>query len=78
MNIAYELSINIGFMEEQLISFEVEYELDSSNGDVIIEDFYAEAVLFDKNDWRTVEKVPTWMYELLKSEVEDYKYDMLN
>tara|TARA_R110000737_G_scaffold314249_1_gene323998 strand:+ start:1914 stop:2159 length:246 start_codon:yes stop_codon:yes gene_type:complete len=74
----YELDIAIGFMGEQLISFEVEYNLDSTNGDVIIEDFYAEAVLFDANDWRSVEKVPTWMYELLKAEVEDYKYDMID
>ena len=74
----YEQEISIGFMGEQLISFEVEYRLDSTNGDVIIEDFYAEAVLFDANGWRSVEKVPTWMYELLKAEVEDYKYDMFN
>ena len=73
----YEQEIAIGFMGEQLISFEVEYRLDSTNGDVIIEDFYAEAVLFDANGWRSVEKVPTWMYELLKAEVEDYKYDMI-
>tara|TARA_R110002096_G_scaffold434060_1_gene654603 strand:+ start:2702 stop:2938 length:237 start_codon:yes stop_codon:yes gene_type:complete len=73
----YELEIPIGFMGEQLISFEVEYRLDSTNGDVIIEDFYAEAVLFDVNGWRSVEKVPTWMYERLKAEVEDYKYDMI-
>ena len=73
----YEQEIAIGFMGEQLMSFEVEYRLDSTNGDVIIEDFYAEAVLFDANGWRSVEKVPTWMYELLKAEVEDYKYDMI-
>jgi len=73
----YEQEIAIGFMGEQLISFEVEYRLDSTNGDVIIEDFYAEAVLFDANGWRSVEKVPTWLYELLKAEVEDYKYDMI-
>jgi len=73
----YEQEIAIGFMGEQLLSFEVEYRLDSTNGDVIIEDFYAEAVLFDANGWRSVEKVPTWMYELLKAEVEDYKYDMI-
>tara|TARA_R110000787_G_scaffold63456_2_gene142829 strand:+ start:1356 stop:1604 length:249 start_codon:yes stop_codon:yes gene_type:complete len=73
----YELDIPIGFMGEQLISFEVEYRLDSTNGDVIIEDFYAEAVLFDANGWRSVEKVSTWLYELLKAEVEDYKYDMI-
>jgi hypothetical protein len=74
----YEQEIAIGFMGEQLISFEVEYRLDSTNGDVIVEDFYAEAVLFDANDWRSTEQVPTWMYELLKAEVEDYKYDMFN
>ena len=74
----YEQEIAIGFMGEQLISFEVEYRLDSTNGDVIIEDFYAEAVLFDANGWRSTEQVPTWMYELLKAEVEDYKYDMFN
>ena len=73
----YEQEIAIGTWGEQLISFEVEYRLDSTNGDVIIEDFYAEAVLFDANGWRSVEKVPTWMYELLKAEVEDYKYDMI-
>ena len=73
----YEQEIAIGFMGEQLMGFEVEYRLDSTNGDVIIEDFYAEAVLFDANGWRSVEKVPTWMYELLKAEVEDYKYDMI-
>ena len=74
----YEQEIAIGFMAEQLISFEVEYRLDSTNGDVIVEDFYAEAVMFDANDWRSTEQVPTWMYELLKAEVEDYKYDMFN
>ena len=74
----YEQEIAIGFMGEQLISFEVEYRLDSTNGDVIVEDFYAEAVMFDANDWRSTEQVPTWMYELLKAEVEDYKYDMFN
>ena len=74
----YEQEIAIGFMGEQLISFEVEYRLDSTNGDVIVEDFYAEAVMFDANDWRSTEQVPTWMYTLLKAEVEDYKYDMFN
>ena len=74
----YELEISIGFMGEQLISFEVDYNLCPTDGDVIIEDFYAEAVLFDANGWRSVEKVPAWMYGLLKAEVEDYKYDMFN
>ena len=74
----YELEISIGFMGEQLISFEVDYNLCPTDGDVIIEDFYAEVVLFDANGWRSVEKVPAWMYELLKAEVEDYKHDMFN
>jgi len=74
----YELEISIGYMAEQLISFEVEYHTDSTNGDIIVDDFYAEAVLFDANDWRSTEKVPTWMYELLKTEVEELKYDMLD
>jgi len=75
--VIFELEVSIGYMAEQLISFEVDYRLDSTNGDVIVEEFYAEAVLFDANDWRSVEKVPTWMHELLKAEVEDFKYDML-
>ena len=74
----YEQEIAIGTWGEQLISFEVEYRLDSTNGDVIVEDFYAEAVIFDANDWRSTEQVPTWMYALLKAEVEDFKYDMFN
>jgi len=75
--VIYEQDIQIGFMSEQVISFEVDYRLDSTNGDIIIEDFYAEAVTVDKNGWRFVEKVPMWMYEHLKAEVEDFKYDMI-
>jgi len=73
----YENQVSVTFMGEQLISFEVNYHLDSTNGDVIIEDFYAEAVLYDANGWRSTEKVPMWMHSLLKAEVEDYKYDMI-
>ena len=75
--VTHEQLVSITFMGEQLISFEVDYDLDSTNGDVIINDFYAEAVLFDANGWRSVEKVPTWMHSLLKAEVEDFKYDMI-
>ena len=76
--VTYEQEISVCFMGEQLISFEVDYRLDATNGDVIVEDFYAEAVLFDANGWRSVEKVPTWMHSLLKAEVEDFKYDMIS
>lgn len=76
--ITYEQDISVCFMGEQLISFEVDYDLDSTNGDVIVNDFYAEAVLFDTNGWRSVEKVPQWLYSLLKAEVEDFKYDMIS
>ena len=75
--VTHEQLVSVTFMGEQLISFEVDYDLDSTNGDVIINDFYAEAVLFDANGWRSVEKVPTWMHSLLRAEVEDFKYDMI-
>ena len=75
--VTHEQLVSITFMGEQLISFEVDYDLDSTTGDVIIWGFYAEAVLFDANGWRSVEKVPTWMHSLLKAEVEDFKYDMI-
>ena len=75
--VTHEQLVSITFMGEQLISFEVDYDLDSTSGDVIINEFHAEAVLFDANGWRSVEKVPTWMHSLLKAEVEDFKYDMI-
>tara|TARA_R110000744_G_scaffold291090_1_gene401740 strand:+ start:189 stop:428 length:240 start_codon:yes stop_codon:yes gene_type:complete len=74
----FELEVSIGYMGEQLIGFEVDYRTCPTDGDIIIEDFYAEAITFDDNDWRFVEKVPAWMHEQLKAEVEDFKYDMMN
>jgi len=76
--VTYEHEVSIGMMGEQLISFEVDYDLDSSNGDIIIDTFYAEAVIVDASGWRSYEKVPEWLYEILKDDVEDYKYDMVN
>tara|TARA_R110002126_G_scaffold150831_1_gene297643 strand:+ start:886 stop:1125 length:240 start_codon:yes stop_codon:yes gene_type:complete len=73
----YEQEISIGYMSGQLISFEVEYDLCPTDGDVVIEGFYAEAVLVDANDYRTVEKVPDWLHKLLEADVEDYKYEMI-
>ena len=70
----YELEMQIGFTGEQLFSFEVNYRTDSTNGDIIVEDFYAEAVLFDANGWRSVEKVPAWLHKLLEEEVWESIY----
>ena len=75
--VTYEHEVSIG-MGEQLISFEVDYDLDPTNGDIIIDTFYAEAVIVDSTGWRSVEKVPEWLYKILKEDVEDYKYDMVN
>jgi len=76
--VTYEHEVSIGMMGEQLISFEVDYDLDSSNGDIIIDTFYAEAVIVDASGWRSAEKVPEWLYNILKDDVEDFKYDMVN
>ena len=75
--VTYTRSIDIGYISEQLISFEVTYDLDASNGDIIIDTYYAAAILFDSNNWRSYEKVPDWLHKLLEADVEDYKYDML-
>lgn len=69
-----EVSVTLG---EQLISFEVSYRLDETDGDVIVEGFYAEAVLFDSSGWRSTQKVPSWMHSLLWADVEDFKYEMI-
>lgn len=61
---------------EQPIRFEVTYYLCPTDGDVIIDTFYAEAITYDANDWCFYEKVPAWLYELLKPWVEDYKYNL--
>ena len=76
--VTYEHGVVVGMKGEQLISFEVDYDIDSSNGDVIIDTFYAEAVIVDASGWRSYEKVPEWLYEILKDDVEDFKYDMVN
>tara|TARA_R110000796_G_scaffold227071_1_gene343617 strand:+ start:100 stop:339 length:240 start_codon:yes stop_codon:yes gene_type:complete len=75
--VTYEQEVLIGFGNEQLMSFEVDYYLCPTDGDVVIEDYYVEAVSIDSNDYRSVEKVPNWLHDLLKSDIEDYKYEML-
>ena len=71
----YENTVSIS-NNEQTIYFEVTYRLCPTDGDVIVETFYAEAVTYDANDWCTYEKVPMWFYEHLKDDVEDYKYNL--
>ena len=75
--VTYEQEVTIGFGNEQLMSFEVDYYLCPTDGDIVIEDYYVEAVSIDSSDYRSVEKVPNWLHNLLKSDIEDYKYEML-
>ena len=75
--VTYEQEVNIGFGNEQLMSFEVDYYLCPTDGDIVIEEYYVEAVMIDNNHYRTVEQVPLWLHRLLKSDIEDYKYEML-
>ena len=75
--VTYEQEVNIGFSGDQLMSFEVGYHLCPTDGDVVIGDYYIEAILIDNNDYRSYGKVPDWLHDLLKSDIEDYKYEML-
>jgi hypothetical protein len=73
----YEQEVNIGFDSEQLMSFEVDYSFCPTDGDVVIGDYYIEAIFIDNNGYRSVEKVPNWLHDLLISDIEDYRYEML-
>jgi hypothetical protein len=75
--VTYEQEVLIGFGNEQLMSFEVDYYLCPTDGDVVIEEYYVEAILVDANEYRSVEKVPNWLLKLLKADIEDYKYEMI-
>ena len=73
--VVYESDVTI-CDHEQPVRFEVQYYLCPTDGDVVIDTFYAEAITYDKNKWCIYEKVPMWLYELLKPWVEDYKYQL--
>jgi hypothetical protein len=75
--VTYEQEVSIGYLSEQLFSFEVDYYLCPTDGDVVIGDYYIAAILIDNNDYRSYEKVPNWLHDLLKNDIEDYKYEML-
>lgn len=72
----YDLALDIGYKEEMLLNFEVDYTIDST-GDIIINDFYAYNVTKDLTGHKTFDKVPYWLHKKLETTVEDYKYEMI-